>query len=326
MTTDPEPDSPISTSPDGPLASNSRSGHPVFIGPNGIRSGWRLLMFIIFLFVIGVAVQEILTHIPFILREFPRGTPGEPMEMTPGRGIFGEGLMFLCLLISVLIMSRIEKRAFADYGLPGRQFLGKRFWQGVPYGFVMLSVLLLGIGTFHGFTLGSIELSRNTAIHYGVLYGVVFLLVGLFEEFSFRGYMQFTLASGIGFWPAAIMLSIVFGGIHLGNSGEAILGAVMAGSFGIVAAFALYRTGNLWFPIGMHAGWDWGETYFYGVPDSGMLAKGHLYSATLHGPSWLTGGTVGPEGSYMALVVLVLGAVGIHFLFPAKERELRRGT
>ena len=77
----------------------------------------------------------------------------------------------------------------------------------------------------------------------------------------------------------------------------------------------------MWFPIGLHASWDWAETYFYGVPDSGLLAKGHLYSATFRGARWLTGGSVGPEGSYLCLVVLLLAALGIHLLFPVKTPE-----
>ncbi len=42
----------------------------------------------------------------------------------------------------------------------------------------------------------------------------------MFEEFLFRGYAQFTLATGIGFWPAATALSAAFGAVHLHNSGE----------------------------------------------------------------------------------------------------------
>lgn len=289
----------------------------VFIGPNGIRAGWRLLMFLAFFIGVGFIVQEILLHIPFIVRHFPRNSA--PTEMTPGLGIFSEGLNLFCLLVAVVLMTLIEKRSFAEYGLPGRQFLGKRFWQGVPYGFAMLSLLLLAIGALHGYSVGPEDLSSTDAVKFGVLYGIVFLLVGFFEEFSFRGYMQATLGSGIGFWPAAILLSLAFGAIHLGNSGEAIFGAAMAGSFGLLAAFSLARTGSLWFAIGLHASWDWAETYFYGTPDSGLLAKGHLFSASFHGAKWLTGGTVGPEGSYFVPVILALGALGIHFLFPAKQ-------
>jgi uncharacterized protein len=284
----------------------------IFKGPNGIRAGWRLLIFIA-LFMAMVRGIGLIPAVHAFAQAQDRQT------MTPASLIVLEGISVLCLVVAVFLMSLIEKKVFADYYLPPNQAFGKRFWQGVPYGFAMLSLLLVLIAAFRGFSLGGWALSGADALKYGALYGVGFILVGIFEEFSFRGYMQSTLTSGIGFWWAAAILSILFGAGHLQNLGEAWIGALMAGSFGILAAFSLKRTGNIWFPIGMHAAWDWGETYFYSVPDSGFLAKGHLMNSTFHGATWLTGGTVGPEGSVFAFVVLVIGGVGIHFLFPAKR-------
>jgi uncharacterized protein len=288
----------------------------VFMGPNGMRAGWRLLIFILLWFASIAAEQFTLKHIPGVDAWFKAQ---DANVFTPPVAIATEGIMLLALLVATAVMALIEKRRYADYYLPLNQFLGKRFWQGVPYGFAMLSLALGLIAALHGFSLGNVALSGADALKYGGLYGIAFLMVGLFEEFSFRGYMQATLGSGIGFWPAAILLSILFGAIHLGNSGEAWFGAAMAGSFGALAAFSLQRTGNIWFPIGMHAAWDWTETYFYGVPDSGFLAKGHLFESTFHGPTWLTGGKVGPEGSIFAFLVLIIGGVGIHFIFPKKQ-------
>jgi membrane protease YdiL (CAAX protease family) len=217
-------------------------------------------------------------------------------------------------------MTFIEKRSFADYGMPLNQAFGKRFWQGVPVGFAMLSLLLAMIAALHGFSLDGVALGGASALKLGALYFVGFILVGIFEELSFRGYLQFTVGSGISFWPAAFILAILFGLIHGSNPGEAKLGMIMAGSFGFVAAFALWRTGNIWFPIGMHASWDWGETYFYGTADSGIPAQGHFLNSSFHGPDWLTGGTVGPEGSWLVFAVLIIWAIAIHFMFPAKDK------
>jgi hypothetical protein len=294
------------------------SNQNAFVGPNGIRAGWRLLMFIFFFVAIAFVVQFGLLHVPSI-RAWQKAQ--DPHVLTAATQIFGEGIAVVSLLLAALLMTLIEKRKFTDYYLPPNQAFGKRFWQGIPYGFAMLSLLLALIAAFHGFSLGSMALSGQDALKYGLLFAIGFVLVGLFEEFSFRGYMQSTLGSGIGFWPAAILLSILFGAIHLQNLNEAPVGAVMAGSFGVLAAFSLKRTGNIWFPIGMHASWDWGETYFYSTPDSGFLAQGHLFNSSFHGATWLTGGPIGPEGSAFALAVLVIGAIGIHFIFPA-NREI----
>lgn len=291
----------------------------VFVGPNGIRAGWRLLIFFVVIAAILTGIQFGMRMIPSV-RAYMRAQ--DPRVMTPAAGIIGEGVGVFSLMMAVLVMSHIEKRSVADYYLPPDQAFGKRFWQGIPYGLAMLSLLMALIAAFHGFSLGGLALSGSDALKYGAMYGIVFILVGLFEEFSFRGYLQYTLGSGIGFWLAAIILSIAFGAIHLNNLGEAWFGALMAGSFGLLAAFALSRTGNIWFPIGMHAGWDWGETYLYSAPDSGSLAKGHLLNSSFHGPTWLTGGTVGPEGSAFVFLVLALSAVGIHFLFPVKQTTI----
>jgi uncharacterized protein len=297
---------------DSVLAPSPRNSG-IFFGPNGIRAGWRLLIFLAIFLSCGRAINFAMHHVPALV-EWQKAQ--SPNVMTASNLIFGEGSTVVLLFLVVAIMALIEKRGFADYYLPPSEAFGKRFWQGVPYGFAMLSLLLVMITAVHGFSLEGFALTGAAAIKYGLLYGIGFILVGLFEEFSFRGYLQSTLGSGIGFWPAAIILSLLFGGGHIQNPAEDWFGAVMAGSFGILAAFALSRTGNIWFPIGMHAAWDWGETYFYGTPDSGFVAQGRLLNSSLQGNKWLAGGIVGPEGSVFALLVLLIGGIGIHFLFP----------
>ncbi len=286
------------------------------MGPNGIRPGWRILIFVALVFAIGYIVSFIALHTPG-LREYFIAHNGQ--QMTPGGQLLGIFTPFLVIL-SAGIMTRIEKRSFADYGLPLSQAFGKRFWQGVPLGFAMLCLLLVLMAAFGVYSMDGQAVSGFDAWKNAALYGFGFICVGVFEEFSFRGYLQSTLGSAIGFWPAAIVLSVVFGGLHLNNQGEAIIGAVMAGSFGLLSAFALWRTGNIWLSIGMHASWDWGETCFFGTPDSGIVAQGHILNASFHGPALLTGGSVGPEGSVLVFGVLVVWALIIHFSFPARQR------
>jgi len=148
---------------------------------------------------------------------------------------------------------------------------------------------------------------------------VFFVCVGLYEEFAFRGYVQFTLARGIGFWPAAILLSIMFGARHLGNPGETPVGIAGIVFAGIFWCFTLRRTGNLWFGVGMHATFDFGETFLYSVPDSGVVFPGHLSNASLAGPTWITGGSAGPEASVFDFLVLSIFFYAFHHLYPARS-------
>jgi hypothetical protein len=72
---------------------------------------------------------------------------------------------------------------------------------------------------------------------------------------------------------------------------------VAAGLAGLVFCFALYRTGSLWWAIGIHAAWDWSQSFLYGVADSGLMAEGHLFATHPVGKPILSGGLTGPEGS-----------------------------
>jgi membrane protease YdiL (CAAX protease family) len=195
----------------------------------------------------------------------------------------------------------------------------KSFWQGVLLGLCEMTLLVALIAGFGGYSFGKLALHGGGLLGWGALWAVAFVCVGLSEEFLFRGYAQYTLARGIGFWPAAIVLSLVFGAAHLRNPGEGIVGAANVAVTGMVFAFALRRTGNLWLAVGWHASFDFGETFLFSVPNSGFVFEHHLSTAVLHGGAWLTGGTVGPEGSLFGFLTMGISALAIHFLFPVKK-------
>jgi membrane protease YdiL (CAAX protease family) len=219
-------------------------------------------------------------------------------------------------------MSRIESRSFGLYGLPVQSAFGGDFWIGSLAGFLAISLCLVLIYAFHGFHLTALAIHGSLIVSSTAAWTLAFVMVGLAEEFAFRGYMQFTITTGIGFWPAALLLSLLFGLAHAGNPGESITGLASAVIFGLTFCLILQRTGNLWWAVGFHAGWDWGQTFFYGVPDSGVAPYHNLFNSSFHGPRWLTGGTVGPEASIFTPVVLVLVAI----VFTRFYRENRYPT
>ena len=116
------------------------------------------------------------------------------------------------------------------------------------------------------------------------------------------------VSSGIGYWPAALIVSGLFGLAHAFNPHETAVGAIGAGLFGVLFCLFLRRSGSLWIPVGFHAAWDWGQT-FYGVADSGIQPYHNVLSSAFYGPRWLTGGTVGPEASVMTPIALIVVAL-----------------
>lgn len=270
----------------------------IFTGPNGIRAGWRLLVFVTIL-------SLLLAGVIVIAHAVARGHTMEKGLSPVSMGV-SEAAIFAFVLLTAWIMARIEGRRIADYGLPWRGAFRLRFFQGIIIGFASITVLLISLRIAGVFHFGSLALHGMETWKYALVWGAVFLFVGFFEEFFFRGYFLFTLTTGIGFWPAAAAMSVFFGYVHHSNPGETWPGSISAGAVGLLFCLILRRTGDLWMPIGFHAAWDWGETYFYGVADSGQVARGHLLNSSFSGPAWLTGGAVGPEGSWLCLILLVL--------------------
>ena len=219
------------------------------------------------------------------------------------------------VVLATWIVSRLEKRPLDDYGIPPRQAVGRRFWEGLIWGFAALSAIVLILRALGHFQIDSVALTGGAAYRYGLGWGAAFLGVAVHEEFAFRGYWLFSFSRRFRFWPAALFVSVVFGAAHLGNPGENVLGIVQVVATGLFFCLIIRRTGNLWFAVGFHAAWDWAETFFYGTPDSGLLG-GRFLNTSVHGPNWITGGSAGPEGSVVAFLVLLIFALLVHIRFP----------
>ena len=267
--------------------------HRLFYNRSELRAGLRLFIFL------AVVIALINASNVTIRRLLPGADDTTSF-------LVREVMDFLIFLSASWIMGRIEGRTIADYGLPWRTMVRLQFWQGALLGFASITGLLVAMRAVGVFHVDGIALHGFDIWKWAIAWALVFILVALREEFRARGYGLFTLSAGIGFWPAAILSAAFFGYSHHGNSGEDWIGLFNAGAFGLLACFLLRRTGNLWMPIGLHMAFDWGETYFYGVADSGQTLPGHLLNSSSSGPPWLSGGTVGPEGSALCTLLIVV--------------------
>lgn len=290
----------------------------IFVGRGGIRPGWRCAIFFLLFVAFLIVELGVLTHISDFGQRYKLARAG---TITPRFEVIFELAQFAAALLAAAIMGRIEKRKLGSYGIPLQGAFGKNFWIGILWGLGFMSAELLLIHALGGFTYGTFALAGAALLKYAAIWAVGFTLVGLAEEYVFRGYAQFTLGNSIGFWPAAILLSAAFGAAHLFNAGEGWIGALSVMVFALFACFTLRRTGNLWFAIGFHAAGDYAESFIYSVPDSGNLVPGHLLHSSFHGSKWLTGGSIGPEGSLLVFAMFALSFLLFAWLYPAKAPE-----
>jgi hypothetical protein len=277
--------------PDFAAAVQSSYVRTVFFGPAGLKAGWGFAFYVAMFYPLQFAA----TRWANSLNPPANGLRSMMLEE------FG---VLLAAVFPALVLMRIERRPWQMYGLPTQQAFGRLFCIGTAWGFASITLLLAAMYGLRVFDFGHLALHGARILRFAIFWAFFFLLVGLFEEFLLRGYSQFTLTRAIGFWPSAILLSCTFGLIHLQNAGEQWIGLIAAAAIGFFFCLTLRRTGSLWFAVGFHAAWDWGETFFYSVPDSGTIFPGHLLKSSFHGPRWITGGMVGPEGSVLCFVVI----------------------
>lgn len=226
-------------------------------------------------------------------------------------------------LAATALMARLTGRRLRDFGLGGGDRL-RNCLIGVATGLVSLSLLLLVMHLASGFSLEPAMPAGRSPVVYGFFDMLLMLGIGFSEESLCRGYALVALSQSMSFWPAALAISVFFGFLHTFNDGETVSGVVSAALFGMVLAYSYRRTRSLWFAYGVHASWDYGESFIFGVPNSGMTLPGGLFQPRFEGPSWLTGGSAGPEGSILVLLALgVMLVVARNFLRPAGSAQVR---
>jgi membrane protease YdiL (CAAX protease family) len=152
--------------------------------------------------------------------------------------------------------------------------------------------------------------SRGTGFPWTELV-LVFLPAAVHEELLFRGYVYQKLRTWSRFGAVAVTAS-VFAALHGGNAGVTPVAMVNLVLAGVLLALAYERWQRLWFPIGIHLGWNVvsGPVLGYGV--SGYIAGKTVFTTTALGPPWITGGLFGIEGS---LWMIAIEALAIAALF-----------
>ena len=317
------------TSNERDLATQPSALRKIFIGPDGLRAGWGLLIFIAMFFAMAYCINAI-GH-----KLYP-AAPKDSKAMSESMGsprfmLIGESLQFLSVLLPSWIMSKIERRPVSAYGLGDRRKFS-HFFAGLGWGVTCLSLLVLTLWKTGLLVIDSRLLFGSDVVRYGAIWLLGFLLVGLFEEYVTRGYVQYTLTRGLagfyqwafktrhsaalGFWTSALIWSFLFGFGHKSNPGESPIGLLSAGLVAMVFCLSLWRTGSLWWAIGVHASWDWGQSFLYGVADSGLMIQHRLLATHPAGKPLLSGGTTGPEGSIFILAILALMSLIVVFTLP----------
>lgn len=258
-----------------------------------------------------------------------------PLMLKPAAALAARGLLrsqaswtaalhwgvFLAVAIPTAVAARLERRTFGDYGY-SRQSAGARLTEGFAWGLAMASLAAVILRVAGAADFDSTALPVAAATVSGMSWWLSRLGFAALDQLLWRGYLQVTAARGIGFWPAAWVLTIFFTVEKLmAAQYRHALPIVAFLAWGLLSALALRRTGSLWFGTGLQLGLDWGVVFLYGLATQGTSAHppGTLMSASAHS-ALLTGGDAGLRGSALMPALSALAAVLVHARFSVPGR------
>ena len=309
----------------------------MFKGEQGLRSGWRctlhglglvavsvlcaVLLIIAALVLESIGLEKGVESVPFLLMSYVivvafwvlwTGLSGRLLDgqgataagiggplMVSLRQLLEGALIGFLLLIPALFIMALGSRF--DVVLSGFNLWG-------ILNFLMLSTLLVFAAAaeelvFRGY--GFVWLCRSVSNG----------LESVFGWFDWTAPNAQEVAKHLGRAGPVLGVAVLFGLVHMGNTGHTILATVNTTIAAIWLSVALFRSGALWMPIGLHWGWNWGQGLVFGLPvsgnggDSDFLVLSSPMTVTFEGPEWLAGGLYGVEGSIGCTVALLLGCV-----------------
>lgn len=225
--------------------------------------------------------------------------------------VLGTATAVLAVLAYAWVVRRTERRAPAEIARDGAVGATGR---GLLIGLAMCGAVIANIAFLGGYRIDGFGSLTGAAALFGFM-----AAAAVTEELLFRGVLFRIVEQRTGTWIALALTGAVFGLAHLPNPNATAWGATaiaIEAGFMLAAAYAATRT--LWLPIGLHFGWNFALAGVFSAEVSGNDTAAGLLDATLSGPTWLTGGGFGPEGSVYA--VAAGAALTVVFLWLARRR------
>jgi hypothetical protein len=202
-----------------------------FLGSQGLRAGWSVLIFAILFLLLATGVGYAFVHLHLI---------GKRTDFTASTAFFGELSAFLALAGAAALVAFIERRrSLLAFNLTGPRCI-PRFFSGLLTGFLALSALVgaLTLGGWMHF--GPVALTGVNIFKFGALWAAAFLLVGCVEEGAFRCYLQFTLTRGINFWWALGIVAGLCLDLLLRSKGNGVWGVYIIALLGLFLCLMLH--------------------------------------------------------------------------------------
>lgn len=263
-----------------------------------LRPGWRFAAYVIAYIATYVATGAGLSEII-----------SSPVAVGSVEGLALSVVTFLppAVLAFLFVLRFVDPRPVATFGVTPHEGWSRDLGMGLFVALGMVAVFAVGVSLSAGWawrTAGQSGASEDAVW----ITGLLLTVAAANEELVYRGYPLQVLITATGPVPAVLAMSALFGLGHRLNPNATWLGTLNVFLAGVLLSIAYLRTRSLWFPYGIHIGWNVSTGVLLGLPVSGVRLSSFWHADPV-GADWLTGGSFGPEGGILATVAIIAAAV-----------------
>ncbi len=210
------------------------------------------------------------------------------------KSAIAEFIMALFILAAYKILYKFyERRSISELS---SSRLGLILVSGILLGAILQSLTIYVLYLKNGFLVSSVNSFTGVLPYMLKVFAdsitVGILLIGIFFRIT---------EEKLGSYITLVILALIFVGIHLASPNGTVLAAISISIHAALLLGAAYiYSRNLWLPIAIHFSWDFMQAGIFGAKLSGNIFSKSLLTTKIEGPSSITGGYFGPQGSIQA--------------------------
>ena len=265
-----------------------------------LRSGWKLAAYFVLVILIWIA-----TGVALSLWFAQTDLTGDQVALLALNEL---ALLVPAIIAPIVVVRFIDHRPLETFGITLKNW-HRDLLSGLAISSAMTGMVFAGSHIF-----GYVHIAwTGRQVPTSTLLATAGLLIvaAAVEELMFRGLPLQILCEGIGKWPAILVISGLFGAVHLNNPNSRLLGTVNTILAGILLSLAYFKARSLWLPYAIHLGWNAGIGFLLGMPLSGLdLAS--LWTTGVAGRDLVLGGDYGPEGGLLTTFIFGTAALFVN--------------
>lgn len=217
-------------------------------------------------------------------------------------------ISFFVLLFTYYFLFRLyDKREIKELSV---KHLPKEMFGGFAVGFLTIS---LSIGILY--LLGYYQVIDISTADYPIRLFTTLVVAALIEDLFHRGLILRELEKWLGTHIALIVVMLIETS-HVFNPNANLFSLFFDLCWGFTLSTLFIYTKRIWLTFFFHLGWNFAQP-FYGSNLTGINDLGTIIKSRFEGPTLLTGGAIGIEGS--VITVLFLLSIGTFLYYRARK-------